>query len=200
MTTDDHTTSPARGTFTLVLIGAVLVSFAFVTWVSLSNSTLNDPQSGLAVGSPAPELLADVWVQGEAPDPADLEGEVYVVVAWATWCLPCYYEAPHLVEVHEKFEAKHVRFFGLTAASPQAESDVAKWLRDTGITWPNGFGMQAATTLEQYQADYIPAVWVIGRDGKVWWNRGMCERESLEDALRRTLDESRMVAETSPAS
>ena len=71
---------------------------------------------------------------------------------------------------------------------------------DTGITWPNGFGLQAVTTLDQYQADYIPALWVIGRDGNVWWNRGMSERESLEEALRRTLDESKIVAEASPSS
>lgn len=179
-------------------MGAVGLSIAFVTWIGLSNWALHDSQAGLAVGSPAPELLADAWVQGEAPKPDELAGEVYVVVAWATWCLPCYQEAPHLVEVQEQFQDE-ARFFGLTAASPDAEADILEWLDETGITWPNGFGMQAVTTLEQYQADYIPAIWVIGRDGKVWWNRGMSERESLEEALRRTLAESQWVAEASPS-
>lgn len=155
---------------------------------------------GLHAGSRAPELKADVWVQGEAPEPTELEGEVYVVVAWATWCLPCYQEAPHLVDVHETFKDENVRFFGLTNAPPEAEEQISAWLEDRRIPWPNGFGSAAATTLREYEADYIPGMWIIGRDGKVWWNRGMSERESLEKALRRTLEESQQAAAASPAS
>ena len=191
MTTDENTLPTSGKTFTLVLLGAVALSIAFVSWMSRSNSVLNDPRAGLAVGQTAPELAADVWVLGEAPDPASLEGEVYVVVAWATWCLPCFQEAPQLVEVQEQFQNEEVRFFGLTAAPPDAEGPILDWLQKTGITWPNGFGMRAVTTLQQYKAEFIPAMWVIGRDGKVWWNRGLSEQESMEEALRRTLDESR---------
>jgi thiol-disulfide isomerase/thioredoxin len=191
MSIDDTTPQSSSGmTFTLILICAVVLSFAFMSWMNHSNETLSDPRGGLAPGQPAPELAADIWVRGEAPGPAKLEGEVYVVIAWATWCLPCYQEAPHLVEVHKQFKKEGVRFFGLTKAYAEDKEQIVAWLDARDVTWPNGFGTKAATTLEQYQADYIPGIWVIGRDGKVWWNRGMAERESLEEALRRTLDES----------
>lgn len=192
MSTDDNTPRTSPGTsFLILLICAVALSLAFTGWFSHSETSLSsDPRAGLAPGQPAPELAADIWVKGEAPDPAELEGEVYVVVAWATWCGPCAYEAPHLVEVHRKFKREGVRFFGLTGAFPEEKEEIVGWLDKRDITWPNGFGMKAVTTLDQYKADYIPGTWVIGRDGKVWWNLGMEENESLEEALRRTLDQS----------
>lgn len=189
MTTDDTTPRSSPGlTFTLILVCAVSLSLAFMSWINSSSSPVQDPTGGLAAGQPAPELAADVWVQGKAPDPSELEGEVYVVVAWATWCYPCYREAPHLVEVHNQFKAEGVRFFGLTREPPEVRQQIMEWLDDRDVTWP--IGIAADSTLEQYRADYIPGIWVIGRDGKVWWNRGMSRNESLEEALRRTLDNS----------
>jgi thiol-disulfide isomerase/thioredoxin len=197
LTTDEKTPQTSSGTsFLILLLCAVALSFAFVSWFSHSNNTLSSEIGGLSVGEPAPELVADVWVKGNAPDPAALDGEVYVVVAWATWCYPCYLEAPHLVKVHEQFKEKGVRFFGLTKAYPEDKEPIVSWLNDADITWPNGFGLKAVATLDKYQANAIPAIWVIGRDGKVWWNRGMSDSESLEEALRRTLKKSRSLEET----
>lgn len=193
MSNDDHTPQSSSGwTFTLILTCVVVLSFLFMNWMNDSGAptTANDPRGGLAAGQPAPELAADDWVLGEAPDPSELEGEVYVVVGWATWCNPCYQEAPHLVKVHEQFHDEGVRFFGLTGEPPELQEKIVAWLNGRGVTWPNGFGRQAAETLMKFQAEYIPGLWVIGRDGKVWWNIGMEESESLEEALRRTLDES----------
>lgn len=81
--------------------------------------------------------------------------------------------------------------FGLTAAGPQDEQKIIEWLDDRKITWPNGFGMNAVQTLIAFEGDYLPGLWVIGRDGKVWWNRSMIDDESLEEALTRTLTESK---------
>ena len=183
--------------FTMILIAAVMLSFAFVQWFGGSRGATFD--GGLEVGKQAPELKADYWVKGEAPTPDDLQGEVYVVVAWATWCLPCYQTAPELVKIEEKFSSEGVRFFGITAAGPQQENDILEWLDDRKITWPNGFGVSAVNTLIEFDGEAIPAMWIIGRDGKVWWNRGMIEQESMEDALRRTLAESRPVLDADPA-
>lgn len=176
--------------FTLILIAAVLLSFAFVQWFKSPQNSVA-VGGGLAIGKAAPELYADVWVKGEGPDQTELAGEVYVVVAWATWCLPCYESAPELVEAHEKFASDGVRFFGLTAAGRQDEQKIIEWLDDRKITWPNGFGMNAVQTLIAFEGDYLPGLWVIGRDGKVWWNRSMIDDESLEEALTRTLTESK---------
>ncbi|MDG2391486.1 MAG: TlpA disulfide reductase family protein [Planctomycetaceae bacterium] len=183
--------------FTLILIAAVILSFAFVQWFK-SPQNSSAVGGGLEIGKEAPELLADIWVKGERPDQNQLEGDVYVVVAWATWCLPCYEAAPELVETQEKFATEGVRFFGLTAAGPQDEQKIVEWLDDRKITWPNGFGMSAVDTLMAFEGNYLPGLWVIGRDGKVWWNRSMIDDESLEEALSRTLAESKATV-SSPA-
>jgi len=61
-------------------------------------------------------------------------------------------------------------FIGLTSEDASALSDVKKFLRETGITWPNGYG--AEKTIQGFKVSFIPAKWVIGRDGKVVWNQG----------------------------
>jgi len=160
--------------FTLILIAAVVLSFAFVQWFKSPPKSAS-VGGGLAVGAEAPVIQADFWVQGEAPDSEELQGEVYVVVAWATWCLPCYEAAPELVELQQKFASDGVQFFGLTAAGPQDKENILAWLDDRKVTWPNGFGQAAVDTLIAFEGDYLPGLWVVGRDGKVWWNRGMID-------------------------
>lgn len=183
--------------FTLILISAVILSFAFFQWFGGSGGAVFD--GGLEVGKEAPELKADIWVKGDAPSPEELEGEVYVVVAWATWCLPCSQTAPDLVKLEQKFSSEGVRFFGITAAGPQQEADILEWLDVREITWPNGFGASAVDTLIAFDGEAIPAMWIIGRDGKVWWNRGMTEQESMAEALERTLAESKPATDSVPA-
>jgi hypothetical protein len=43
----------------------------------------SDSSGGLAVGEPAPALVAAGWVNGEPP--ADLAGKIVVIEAWAPW-------------------------------------------------------------------------------------------------------------------
>ena len=57
------------------------------------------------------------------------------------------------------------------------------FLHNAGIKWLNGYG--AFNTLQQLQANYIPAVWVIGTDGRVVWNTD--SQETLEEGIEQAL-------------
>ncbi|HSG69746.1 MAG TPA: TlpA disulfide reductase family protein, partial [Planctomycetaceae bacterium] len=121
-----------------------------------------------------------------------LAGEVRVLIAWATWCVPCSRKAPELVELHNRFADRGVHFFGLTAAPEQYRDLILEWLEARKITWPNGFGEQAIETLLAYESDVIPLIWVIGRDGTVVWNRSLEAEEPLEQAIERALEQPRV--------
>lgn len=87
--------------------------------------------------------------------------------------------------MHEKFRDQGVVFIGLTPEPEDSNSNSLAFLNDTKITWANGYG--AAETLEAFNTQCYPSAWVIGRDGKVVWNRD--NSGSIEDAIARALRE-----------
>ena len=64
---------------------------------------------------------------------------------------------------------------------------IEEFVSEVGIEWPNGFG--ASQTLLEFQAEYIPSVWVIGTDGKIVWNHD--SRGTLEDGIEQALAAAR---------
>ncbi|MBR9803668.1 TlpA family protein disulfide reductase [bacterium] len=122
-------------------------------------------RGGLDAGEPLPAVTAAGWVNGEPPD---LKGKVVVVDAWATWCGPCRQAAPEMVRLHEKFAGDDVVFIGLTQEGEESVPAIESFVESAGITWPNGYG--ATETLTALDVTYIPAVWVVDRNGKIVWN------------------------------
>lgn len=179
-TVQSHTTRMGgRSILTLIVLVAVAVSLALVAFMRIGVRA--DPIGGLAPGNPAPPLQASGWVNGTPPTAESLAGKVVVVDAWATWCYPCRMAAPHLVEVSKKFSGRDVVFLGLTSEDEESLPEIHQFIDETGIPWVNGYGPDAVETLGKLEAYAIPAVWVIGRDGVIVWNRD--SRESLEDAI-----------------
>ncbi len=122
----------------------------------------------METGRVLPKIVADGWLNGDAPTAEQLKGKVIVVNAWFTTCPNCLTEAPSLVETHAAYRDRGVVFIGLTPDRADQLADVEEFLSKTGITWPNGYG--AFESLIDLDAEYFPAAWVIGRDGKIVWN------------------------------
>lgn len=177
----------SKRNFTTILLLVIILAGAFYYFASkkAGNQIGSSPaRGGLAIGETAPEIKATGWVNGEPP--ADLSGKVVVVDAWATWCMPCKIEAPHLVETYQMFaDRDDVIFIGLTTEEEKSLPAINAFLDDVKITWSNGYG--ATETLQAFQADYIPSVWVINKQGKIIWN--FDSTEEISDAISRALND-----------
>ncbi|MBM83276.1 MAG: redoxin [Planctomycetaceae bacterium] len=175
---DELPPSPIWRFTKLLLVSGVLS--IILLWVILPpRATVG----GLEVGSPAPHIYAMEWVNDPPPKPNELKGKIIVVNAWATWCHNCIREMPELVELEEKYRDRDVQFIGLTNESVQSQEEIERVLGKFGVTWPNG--ISAVEPLYNFKAELIPAVWVIGPDGKVVWNYdspGTLD-DAIEDAL-----------------
>lgn len=172
----------SQAQFFRVLACAAIGTLLFVLFLLFNRPNKN--LGGIAPGNALPAIEAQGWLNGDAPQMADLQGKVLVIDAWATWCLPCRKRAADLVYLHEKYASKGVQFIGLTAEPQGQLESIKRFLKATGITWLNGYGAEA--TLTQLGAEEIPMVWVIDRRGNVVWSE--TSAESMDQGIQQALD------------
>lgn len=144
---------------------------------------MSSAPSSQVVGATLPPMNVTGWVNGEPPS---LVGKVVVIDAWATWCGPCRQQAPHLKQIQEKYaDRDDVVFIGLTDENAETLPAIEKFLTETGISWPNGYG--ALELLSELEATSIPMAWVADRNGIIVWNDHPAD--GLEAAIEAALQE-----------
>ena len=175
MYSEQNSASGDRGRKSFAIALAIVVSLAAVLTI-LIRQTIEVDQ--FTTGTPAPKIQVAGWLNGPGPTAEELHGKVIVVDAWAFWCGPCRREAPELVKLYEKYKDRVV-FIGLTGEGIEADEANREFLKQTKITWPNGYG--AVQTLSELKAEFIPQRWVIDRNYKLVWNEN--SPESIEAAI-----------------
>ena len=83
----------------------------------------------------APELTLKC-LNGETIHLSDYRGKVLVVNFWATWCLPCIVEIPHLVDLHRDYKDKGVQLVGISMDFEADPEYVQEFCREAGMDYP----------------------------------------------------------------
>lgn len=123
------------------------------------------------LGSTVVREVADALptLEGESLDGTpissdDYRGQVLVINAWASWCLPCEEEQPQLVELAERYVDEGVAFLGINHANQlaQARSFVDRYdVPYPSIADPSG---RLAASLGYLG---LPDTYVVDADGTV---------------------------------
>jgi thiol-disulfide isomerase/thioredoxin len=115
---------------------------------------------------------------------SSLKGKVVVVNFWASWCIPCKYEAPRFQQAYERYRDR-VEFVGVDTSdySPFASSFLDRY----GVTYPNVRDPDRSV-LGRYGGLPIPRTFVISRNWRVTgYIFGEARSEDLESVIQEAL-------------
>lgn len=133
------------------------------------------------VGEDAPEIFVNEWVTNNPPQLDQLDGKVYAVEFWATWCSPCVKNIPHLNEINDRYSKDGLV---LIALSSDRDSDkVKKLVKEKNIRY--NVAMDKGT-IDWYKVRYYPTAFVINSKGKITFE-GFPWNEDFENAIVKAL-------------
>jgi peroxiredoxin/protocatechuate 3,4-dioxygenase beta subunit len=98
----------------------------------------------------------------------DYRGKVVLLAFWATWCAPCIVELPTLKAIHADL-AEDDRFEMISLSLDGSIDPVRRLVHQYQLDWVQvHLGNWSQTELpSQYSVSYLPAVFIIGPDGKI---------------------------------
>ncbi|WP_233839893.1 TlpA disulfide reductase family protein [Dyella sp. 2HG41-7] len=116
------------------------------------------------VGTPAPRLVLKT-IDGQTIDLASYYGKKAVYLEfWATWCVPCRQQMPHLKQVYEH-AGKDLVVIAIDVGFDDTVKDVRRYRSQMGLKMPIVF--DDGSIGEAFHLRVTPQHVVIGRDGRI---------------------------------
>jgi len=99
------------------------------------------------------------------------EGEKVVLVNfWATWCLPCKREFPHLLELREKYPDRFELIF-VSADFEEAREEAREFLKDQQVDFKTYFKIgkdnEFITAVSENWSGALPFTMIFDKNGKL---------------------------------
>ncbi len=104
---------------------------------------------------------------GNASKLKSLQGKVVILDFWATYCLPCLEEIPHLKELQKKYGRENLEIVGLHVGGDDDRPKVPAFVKKLEIDYPLATPENELTRFIFGESDSIPQTAVFDRKGKL---------------------------------
>jgi thiol-disulfide isomerase/thioredoxin len=139
-----------------------------------------------AVGKPLD--IKFVALDGRQVDLSQMKGKVVLVDFWATWCVPCVGEIPHIKDAYEKFHDKGFEVVGISFDGLQ--QSLQGFVDQKKLPWPQYFNGKYSFKNKfgiQYGIGGIPVMWLVDKKGNL--REDLNSRDDLKDKVEKLLAE-----------
>lgn len=120
--------------------------------------------SVLKAGRPSPDFDFED-INGKHWNLAALRGKYVYIDIWATWCVPCKGELPHLQKLEETFKGMNIAFVSLSC-----DRDRTKWetmVKEQNLGGIQLWGGEDNEFLRKYRAQSIPRFILLDPNGRI---------------------------------
>ena len=135
------------------------------------------------IGKPAMDFQA-VDLKGKEISLKKFRGQVVLLDFWATWCVPCIAEMPHLKEIYDKYKDQKFEIIGISLDQTQVALD--SYIEEQNIAWPQF--LDSGAVAKMYNVTAIPATFLIDGEGIV--RKVELRGRALEDAVAELVQEN----------
>jgi cytochrome c biogenesis protein CcmG, thiol:disulfide interchange protein DsbE len=160
----DEVDVPRRGRTALVVSLVVAVLAVAFVWVLATRDPATDRQAdSRLIGQAAPAVTGQT-LDGGSFDLDDHQGRWVVVNFFATWCVPCQQEHPHLVafdEAHRETGDARV----VSVLYDDSPDDAREYFTGNGGEWP--VVLDDGSIANDYGVTGVPETYLVAPNGRV---------------------------------
>ena len=139
-------------------------------------------QARISVGDAAPLRLGKDVKSAEEVLLPDSAGKITVVHFWATWCDYCLKTLPAMEFMQEQLGLSNLQVVSVAVKDePKAVRKITAELNELSMLSTVD---KTGKVAESFGDDYMPNVWIIGRDGKVTAQMQLKNDEDLIKAVK----------------
>jgi peroxiredoxin len=162
-----HSAGPAARSFRALLLPAIVLPWLLVLQPEAAKAQkmpVLPPTPGHKVGNLAHDfVLKDL--NGRKFSLKEMRGQRVVhVVFWATWCVPCLQEIPHLKDTYAKYKDRGFQVLGIVVEMNQTPDVVRAVAHDLKLTYPVLWD-EGGAIQDRYRVSYIPQNFLVDREG-----------------------------------
>lgn len=140
-------------------------------------------EAKLANGQPAPNALGKNAKTGAPVKLSDYAGKIVVVHFWAAWCDYCYKTLAGMEYLQDQLGAANVQVISINI------KDDARTVNKITADMPDLSMLstidKTGEVLTSFGDDYLPNIWIIGRDGIVLAHGGVKDDEELKLSVKK---------------
>lgn len=146
------------------------------------------PPKQMGEGDVAPNIALSL-LDGETKSLADYRGKVVVLDFWATWCAPCRFTMPKMIQFHNRHRDQNVVVIGV-AVDVTSRAEIEQFVKEMGVNYPIAVD-SGAKAKEAYQIRSLPTLFIIDKEGNILRRMEGYDPQNtiqtLEDTVKRAL-------------
>lgn len=122
----------------------------------------------VALGCQAPDFTAQN-LKGEPVKLSDYKGKYVLLDFWASWCMPCRADNPHVKKLYEQYKGSTFAILGVSVDREASKKYWIKAINDDGLTWDQVSELKGfqGTGPMLYGLTAVPTNFLIDPSGKI---------------------------------